>query len=361
MASFDDKVEALKKLREKRLARQEAAAREEGASLKDAVSSEEALARKDAASPKSELQVPTTAGRQGQVPEVSNRTAGYPAAPSGRADDLPQAAEPEEPLMAMLRGLPVSAQADPDMLFCAGHCHENGLHDCDVDKRQAAEFYEMAAEQGLAMAQWRLGELLEAGHGIAKDEAAAAGWYRKAAEQGHRHAQSALALLLEDGRGLARDDAEAFSWHLAAAEQGLALSQYCASCCLAEGRGTPEDSTAARCLLEQSAAGGFPPAVEDLERAKLRVRNLVPGTAAASTVALPASGSLSEIAERVARQLVHLSPEEAKKALDDLLADPDGPFPPDELDAQSGSEDDVQRGESDISSHDAPTRANCPD
>jgi len=348
MASFDDKVEALKRLREKRLARQKAAVREE------------ALARKDAAAPTDQMQVPTAASlpRKGQLLEHSGGSAGYPAALVGDAADVLRADAPEEPLMSMLGGLPLSDQVDPDMLFCAGHCHENGLHGCDVDRRQAAELYEMAAEQGQAMAQWRLGELLEAGDGIEKNEAAAAGWYRKAAEQGHCHAQSSLALLLEDGRGIARDDIGAFTWHLAAAEHGLALSQYCASCCLAEGRGIPQDAAAARCLLERSAAGGFPPAVEDLERAKLRVSNLVPAAVEASAVSLSGAGSLSEIAERVARQLVHLSPEEARKALEDLLADPGGPFPLDNADARLGGGDNVGSGASDSSGDDVPTRAN---
>ena len=52
------------------------------------------------------------------------------------------------------------------------------------DYAQAVKWFHLAAEQGLAKAQFNLGLLYDTGHGIAQDYAQALKWYRLAAEQG---------------------------------------------------------------------------------------------------------------------------------------------------------------------------------
>jgi len=276
MASFDEKVEALKRLRERRQAR--AAAPEEG---------------------------DLAASNTGEA--ACGPSSDGPAAPAA-----PPRPDPAGP----------GGDGEADALFCAGHCHERGLHGCEVNEAQAAECYLIAAEKGNADAQWRLGELCEFGRGVERDEKRAAHWYRCAAEAGQAQAQSGLALLLEDGRGVACDEAEALRWHLAAAEQGQALSQYCAACCLAEGRGGERDSTRARHWLEQSAAAGFVPAVRALA-------SVSGGAAQAEATAEPCGGEdegpeegeLMGLAARVAEQLKGLPEEEAEAMLDALLGE----------------------------------------
>ena len=54
---------------------------------------------------------------------------------------------------------------------------------------RARHWYEKAAAQGYAGAQYDLGELYASGNGVAKDLHAAEMWYRKAAEQGYADAQ----------------------------------------------------------------------------------------------------------------------------------------------------------------------------
>lgn len=85
---------------------------------------------------------------------------------------------------------------------------------------EAARWYRLAAEQGLAAAQLNLGEMVAAGRGAAQSDAEAARWYRLAAEQGFAAAQRALGLAYRDGRGVDRSAGEAARWLGLAAEQG---------------------------------------------------------------------------------------------------------------------------------------------
>ena len=57
------------------------------------------------------------------------------------------------------------------------------------------KWYRKAAEQGLAEAQYNLGQVYTKGDGVAKDMIEAVKWYRKAAEQGHEGAKKALSYL----------------------------------------------------------------------------------------------------------------------------------------------------------------------
>lgn len=242
------------------------------------------------------------------------------------------AASPEEeakPDPASSGGL-----ADADAAFCAGHCQERGLHGCEVDLARAAEMYEMAAEGGHVAAMWRLGELLEKGRGVPRDEKAAVAWHQRAAETGYAQAQADLAMLLEEGRGCQQDDAKALRWHLAAAEQGHPVSQYCAGRSLTEGRGAAKDPMAALHWLRLSADKGFGPALRLL-------RSLEKGEAspdeseddddveeaedeeidhAADTTDVPeGAGGLASLAQRIARQLQDLGDGEAAAVLEELL------------------------------------------
>jgi len=52
------------------------------------------------------------------------------------------------------------------------------------DAVESMKWYRKAAEQGLAYAQYNLGDCYVKGTGVAKDEVEAVKWYRKAADQG---------------------------------------------------------------------------------------------------------------------------------------------------------------------------------
>jgi uncharacterized protein len=88
------------------------------------------------------------------------------------------------------------------------------------DYHEAARWYQSAAEQGQAEAEYNLGVLYAEGQGVAQDYSAAARWYRLAAEQGERDAQLNLGALYVTGRGVAQDYVAAYEWLQLAAVAG---------------------------------------------------------------------------------------------------------------------------------------------
>src|SRR5271155_306922 len=59
--------------------------------------------------------------------------------------------------------------------------------------KNALSRYRPLAEQGDAKAQYELGGMYDAGHGVPQDHVEAVRWFRKAADQGFADAQDALA------------------------------------------------------------------------------------------------------------------------------------------------------------------------
>ena len=55
--------------------------------------------------------------------------------------------------------------------------------------------------------------MYESGWGVAKDESQAVAWYYKAAEQGNAVAQFKMGVMYANGRGVARDDIQAVEWY----------------------------------------------------------------------------------------------------------------------------------------------------
>ena len=77
-----------------------------------------------------------------------------------------------------------------------------------------------AADQGDAVAQYKLGLRYVDGRGVAKDAAEAAKWFRKAADQGNAEGQFELGYLYEIGKGVAKSEAEAAKWYQKSATLG---------------------------------------------------------------------------------------------------------------------------------------------
>jgi hypothetical protein len=69
--------------------------------------------------------------------------------------------------------------------------YETGLG-VPVDYKKAREYYEKAANQGLAAAQFNLGYMYEMGWGVPINFTQARKYYEKAANQGLKEAQGAL-------------------------------------------------------------------------------------------------------------------------------------------------------------------------
>ncbi len=76
------------------------------------------------------------------------------------------------------------------------------------------------AEQGHAMAQYKLGLIYERGQGVPKDYYDAVKWFRRAAEQGHANAQYRLGLGYSQGQGVPKSYVQAYMWWSLAALDG---------------------------------------------------------------------------------------------------------------------------------------------
>ena len=83
------------------------------------------------------------------------------------------------------------------------------------DKPSAQELADLRAraEAGDASAQYELGDMSWAGHGVSRNEAEAGVWYRQAAEQGQPQALWYLGDMYSEGLGVPQDFVEAHMWY----------------------------------------------------------------------------------------------------------------------------------------------------
>jgi len=93
--------------------------------------------------------------------------------------------------------------------------------------RQAAKWFQLAAEQGHGQAQEILGELYRSGVGVQQDYVEAAKWYRKASDQGLSCAQLQLGLMYQDSEGFTKDLIHAYMWMNLASTYKLGIGIDC--------------------------------------------------------------------------------------------------------------------------------------
>ena len=125
-----------------------------------------------------------------------------------------------------------------------------------VTSEQAAAWYQRAATQGLATAQYRLAALYERGLGVKSDPARARVWYKRAAEQGNLKAMHNLAVLSAGRDHGSADYAAAAQWFTEAAERGLSDSQYNLGVLFESGLGVTKDPVTAYKWYAIAARGG---------------------------------------------------------------------------------------------------------
>ena len=126
------------------------------------------------------------------------------------------------------------------------------------DQQEAVKWLRLAADQGNAEALMALGRLYEINR---EDSPAnleeAAKWYRLAAEQGLPAAQLGLAHMYEAGEGVPESLEEAAKWYRRAAEQGDRWAQYRIGELYAEGKGVPQDNVQAYLWLTLATEHGY--------------------------------------------------------------------------------------------------------
>jgi TPR repeat protein len=132
--------------------------------------------------------------------------------------------------------------------------------------KEAAIWIRMAAMQGLDAAQMRLGRMLLAGEGLAKNEREAFAWFERAASGGDDDALNMLGRCYEHGWGVAANATTAFLHYQRAALLGNAWAQYNLGHCYLDGNGTLRDPYPAYYWYGEAAAQGHGRAMNLLAR-----------------------------------------------------------------------------------------------
>lgn len=139
--------------------------------------------------------------------------------------------------------------------FVLGNLYGYGIG-IKEDEKEAFIWWQKAAEQGYAKAQFNLASYFENGTGCDQNYSLAFSWYKKAAEQGHAEAQNALGIYYHNGWGVEIDENKAFEWIKKAAEQGYAEAQYWLGYRYSYGQGVDRDYTEAAKWFRKAAEQG---------------------------------------------------------------------------------------------------------
>ena len=147
---------------------------------------------------------------------------------------------------------------DPLSQHTIAEAYFEGKNGFEQDDSKAVEWFEKAAKQGFARAQFSLGWMYLHGRGVNEDAERATALFRQSAEQGLPEAQYFLGARYKRGEGAPQDYAQAVHWYLLAAESGWPEAQNDLSALYAQGLGVPKDDRKAFYWAEKAARAGVP-------------------------------------------------------------------------------------------------------
>lgn len=133
-----------------------------------------------------------------------------------------------------------------------------------ADVAKARKWLRAAAQADVALAQYRLAELVRTGIGGEADLVQAARLYRQAAQQGHTRSQFNLGLMYQLGEGVPRDLTEAAHWYRLAAEGDLPEAQLKMGNLIQSGSGVEQSDKLAVFWYRKAAMAGYAPAQSNL-------------------------------------------------------------------------------------------------
>lgn len=118
-----------------------------------------------------------------------------------------------------------------DMGIAHNNCAEfqNKLGDkfyAHENYEEAVKWFQKAADQGHAEAQFSLGVMYHAGLGVQKNRAESAKWHEKSSQQGNKKAQFCLAEMYLLGDGVTKDVDLGMNFLLASAKNGYVFAEY---------------------------------------------------------------------------------------------------------------------------------------
>lgn len=125
-----------------------------------------------------------------------------------------------------------------------------------ADFAAAIKWYRVAAANGSAEAQMRLGAMYAVGQGVIRDEGEAFKWYSLAAAQGYADAQTNIGLRYATGQGVTLNYPEAVKWLRLAAKQDRPTAQFALGTLYASGQGVAQDFVRAHMWFNVDAASG---------------------------------------------------------------------------------------------------------
>lgn len=135
------------------------------------------------------------------------------------------------------------------------------------DSNKSFEWHLKAANQGLAKAQFSVGDRYyfgpsteegpTKGQGVAQNYYTAFKWYEKAANQGHSESQLRLGLMYEKGYGVRQDHTKAIQWYKKSANQGYARSLFRLGLIYRDGQIVKQDKAIAKEWFGKACDKGF--------------------------------------------------------------------------------------------------------
>lgn len=175
---------------------------------------------------------------------------------AGTTEDATAAYQRGDYPLAMRLSLGLADEGEPMAFSILGLMHASG-QGVPQNFTEAARWYRLAAEQGVAVSQASLAGLYFEGKGVPRDVAEAIRLYRLAAEQGDASAQFNLASIYEGGRGVNPDYTEAIYWFRRAAALGNPSARYSLAGMYQAGRGAAQDDVRAYMWLDFASSTGW--------------------------------------------------------------------------------------------------------
>ncbi|KAJ3264609.1 hypothetical protein HDU77_007967 [Chytriomyces hyalinus] len=157
-----------------------------------------------------------------------------------------------------------AAAGNPECQCELGAMHMSGLATYRRNEEAAAEYYRLAANQGLAKAQFNFALCCTNGWGVPKNESKAVQLYRAAADQGFPGAEYEVGMRYVLGKGVPEDESIAARWFERAGNQGHAMAQTNLGIMYFEGAGVEKNIEKSLYWYRKAAKGGSATAQNNL-------------------------------------------------------------------------------------------------
>ncbi len=125
-----------------------------------------------------------------------------------------------------------------------------------ADYAAAREWFQKAADQHYARAEYELGIMAQKGLGAPRDFASMLSWYHRAERDGSPDAPQQLGYAYQEGLGVPIDLAQAADWYHRAADRGSAAGMFSLGQMYYGGLGVPENKQQARDWIARAATAG---------------------------------------------------------------------------------------------------------